>query len=448
MTYQIIYVTFMPDGREYSYLTDDETIAAGDHVIVPTGGENEEKLARVTRTDTVTEETAPYPVGKMKKVLRKLSANFMDDDAMPASISDAIAGTLREKITEWTDWGTNQCIAPEEDFDTYRELVLKGAEKGWTEALEALAYASYGGNNVFPSNWKKSEECLLKLIEMQEDPLPSYYNTLGYIYYYGRTTGGVPQYEKAFQYFSIGAIHGVYESRYKLADMLLEGKGVPKNVAAAAILVKSIYQENKEFLEEGEMDTKFADVALRLGGLYERGLGVEQDLDTAYGLYLQAEFAIRERMKKWDFYGDKSVAEHIEEALTRVRGALPEDYFQTSYHSEGPHLIGQLLTDSEGLDMAVTVRNDVWYLLAKRADVDEDGKTRKMLFTLPSMNICTLTDTIVLRIDEPDEVKSMSPTGNGYVNHISLVKDDGRWLFLYQDHPIITVKCKGFSFEL
>ena len=138
MTYQIIYVTFTPDGREYSYLTDDETIAAGDHVIVPTGGENEEKLARVTRTDTVTEETAPYPVGKMKKVLRKLSANFMDDDAMPASISDAIAGTLREKITEWTDWGTNQCIAPEEDFDTYRELVLKGAEKGWTEALEAL----------------------------------------------------------------------------------------------------------------------------------------------------------------------------------------------------------------------------------------------------------------------------------------------------------------------
>ena len=451
MTYYIIFVEFTPEGRSYSYLSDDASIAAGDHVIVPVGPENEEKLATVVRTEEVASGAdLPYPLEKMKKVLRKLSEAFVDEasEAVPGSISGSIDEALRNKIVEWTDWETNQCTAPEEEFDTYRELVLRGAEKDWPEALEALAYASYGGNNVFPSNWKKSEECLLRLIEIQEDPLPAYYNTLGYIYYYGRANGGVPQYEKAFQYFSVGAIHGVYESRYKLADMLLAGHGAPKNVSAAAILIKELYKENKDLLEEGHMDCKFADVALRLGGLHERGDGVEKDPEAAYALYLQASYAIGERMKLGEYFGDKSVAEHIEKALARAKEALPEDYFEKSYHSDGPHLIGALLTDSEGLDMAAAEKDGTWYLLAKRADADEDGQVKKMLFTLSRMNICTLTDTIILRIDGPEEVETYAPIGNVYVNHITLVKEDGRWLFMYQDHPMISVKCEGFSFEL
>ena len=450
MTIHIIYVQFTPDGREYSYLSDDETVAPGDHVIVPAGPDNEEKLARVSRVDTVTEETAPYPLGKMKKLLRKLSSDFIDDASMavPDSISGSIEEALRNKILEWTDWEKNECTAPVEEYDTYRELVLKGAEKDWPEALEALAYASYGGNNVFPTNWKKSEECLLRLIEIQPEPLPQYYNTLGYIYYYGRSTEGVPQYEKAFQYFSVGAILGAYESRYKLADMLLSGNGVPKNVEAAAILVKSLYKENRDILEEGTADCKFADVALRLGGLHERGDGVEQDLKTAYSLYLQASYAIKERMKTGDHLGDKSVAEHIEEALRRVRETLPEDFFKDSYHAPGPFLIGALLEDSEGLDMAAVEKNGSWYLLARRADADEDGKVKKHLLTLAEMNICTLTDTIVMRIDEPEEVETYSPTSNVYVNHIAFSKEDGRWIFYYMNHPMITVKAGEFSFEL
>ena len=450
MTNHIIYVQFTPDGREYSYLSDDETVAAGDHVIVPAGPDNEEKLARVSRVELLSDEELPYPLEKMKKLLRKLSSDFIDDaeNAVPDSVAGSIEEALRKKILEWTDWEKSECIAPPEEFDTYRELVLKGAEKDWPEALEALAYASYGGNNVFPRNFKKSEECLLRLIEVQPEPLLHYYNTLGYIYYYGRSTEGVPQYEKAYQYFSIGAILGAYESRYKLADMLVAGKGVPKNVEAAAILVKSLYQENRDLLEEGNVMCKFADVALRLGGLHERGDGVEQSLESAYSLYLQASYAIKERMKAGEYFGDKSVAEHIEEGLQRVRAALPEDYFKDSYQAGNPFLIGSLLEDSEGLDMAAVEKDGDWYLLARRADADEDGKVKKHLLTLPQMNICTLTDTIVMRVDEPEEVLTFAPQGNVYVNHITLSKDDGRWLFMYMEHPVISVKAKGFSFEL
>ena len=160
MTNHIIFVEFTPKGRRYTYLADDTTIAAGDHVIVPVGPDNEEKLATVVRTEEIASEAGfPFPLEKMKKVLRKLSEDFIEEAArsVPDSISGSIEEALRSKITDWTDWEKNECIAPPEEYDPYRELVLRGAEKDWPEALEALAYASYGGNNVFPTNWKKSE---------------------------------------------------------------------------------------------------------------------------------------------------------------------------------------------------------------------------------------------------------------------------------------------------
>ena len=64
------------------------------------------------------------------------------------------------------------------------------------------------------------------------------------------------------------------------------------------------------------------------------------------------------------------------------------------------------------------------------------------------MNICTLTDTIVMRIDEPEEVQTYSPTASVYVNHIAYSKEEDRWFFWYMDRPMITVKAREFSFEL
>ena len=52
---------------------------------------------------------------------------------------------------------------------------------------------------------------------------------IGYIYYYGRCWDGQPQYDEAFRYFSVGAAGGIYESRYKLADMFAKGYGVVQN---------------------------------------------------------------------------------------------------------------------------------------------------------------------------------------------------------------------------
>ena len=189
-------------------------------------------------------------------------------------------------------------------------------------------------------------------------------------------------------------------------------------------------------------------MALRLAGIYENGTGVEKDLDTAYSLYLQAQLAIRERRKAANYYGDEKVESEIESGLKRCRQALPEDYFRTTVSGETPYMILSLLDDSEGLDMMALEKDGAWYLLARRADGNEDGVVQKNLFTLPEMDLCMLSDTVIMRADEADDVIKYAQTDTVYVNHIAWSEEDGSWLFMYQDYPMIEVKCKTFSFEL
>lgn len=55
----------------YDYLTDDESIKPMDNVIVPIGSKCEEKEARVIRVIRCTADSAPYPIEKVKYIIRK-----------------------------------------------------------------------------------------------------------------------------------------------------------------------------------------------------------------------------------------------------------------------------------------------------------------------------------------------------------------------------------------
>ncbi len=62
-------------------------------------------------------------------------------------------------------------------------------------------------------------------------------------------------------------------AQYFLARMYADGRGIEKNPAEAA-------KWFRKAAEKGVQDAQF-----RLGGLYERGEGVPQDLEYAYGWY-------------------------------------------------------------------------------------------------------------------------------------------------------------------
>lgn len=69
--YSFCSVMFEHSQRQYIYLTGDIDIKIGDEVIVPVGEDNREVSATVVSTSQHMRLTAPYPVDKAKKILRK-----------------------------------------------------------------------------------------------------------------------------------------------------------------------------------------------------------------------------------------------------------------------------------------------------------------------------------------------------------------------------------------
>ena len=111
--------------------------------------------------------------------------------------------------------------AEEEELALARRFIDALCGKDCGLALHIKGYACYGGNRLYPCDWAVSRDCMIRLFEKYDNP--QYANTLGYIYYYGRCSGGVPEYDKAFHYFGIAAANGLYEGMYKLADMYAHG---------------------------------------------------------------------------------------------------------------------------------------------------------------------------------------------------------------------------------
>lgn len=213
--------------------------------------------------------------------------------------------------------------ATDAELALFKRYVAELCETNNKAALYAKAYGCYGGNRAFECDWAASRDALLKLLEIDDNPFLA--NTLGYIFYYGRCTGGEPEYEKAFKFFSVGAAGGVYESEYKLSDMFRHGYGVTKSEKIASNIIWQLYDENIKYIFDGDFDCKFADVALRAGNLFRDGVNCEADADSAYYYYLQAEFAIRMRMLEDDHYGDASVSAGIAKAIEEI---LPKTSYQ------------------------------------------------------------------------------------------------------------------------
>ena len=93
--------------------------------------------------------------------------------------------------------------------------------------LEEIAYAPYEViENPTAEDWKKAYDALIRLCKLAPES-GMYQNTLGYLCYYGRHTGGERKYEEARAWFEWGAKLYNIESTYKLADMLLDGLGGP-----------------------------------------------------------------------------------------------------------------------------------------------------------------------------------------------------------------------------
>lgn len=71
-------VVFGIGRKRYYYLTEDDKIEIGDYVIVPVGKDNHEEIVNVVNIDYFNEENAPFPMDKLKWIIRKCTLDDLD----------------------------------------------------------------------------------------------------------------------------------------------------------------------------------------------------------------------------------------------------------------------------------------------------------------------------------------------------------------------------------
>lgn len=289
-------------------------------------------------------------------------------------------------------------LSPEEKSEL-RCIIQELAESDHANALSTLGYAYYGGNELFPCDWNKSRDCFLKLLEMDnvadlEKCL--YANTLGYIFYYGRCNNGIPEYEKAYRYFALGAAGGMYESMYKLADMYTHGYGVTKNARAATTLVNMVYAENLRLIERGCFDCQFADAALRMGNLCRDAI----IHDDEYYYYTLADFAIRKRLD-YDCYGDAHVFSGIQKELTRIREKRPLKKVSAITENYAPEVFENLFREHSCLVSLSPVKNGI-KITAKRLPKPGREDVESVFECYPEYGYCNLVNKASMTVFGPD----------------------------------------------
>lgn len=309
-----------------------------------------------------------------------------------------------EKIyfIECLDLCQNMLTASDEEIALFRQYIEELCEKGVKTAMRIKAFSCYCGNRAYENDWVQARDLLLAL--MDEEDLQYIANALGYIYYYGRCNNGVPEYEKAFYYFSIGAAGGTIESLYKVSDMFLHGYAVPKNIQIASDNIDMLYYRTLQDPIHGFFASRFADIALRKGDLV---LAKQGDPDEAFYYYLQAEFAIRMRMLADDSYGDQRVAEKIRNAIQEI---LPQTSFEKPRYiiTKKPleyFLMSSFLDDCP-LIICLEQKRDGQYKALIEVKPEHAGEIYKKLFlTIPDAHFCGYKDHITLHTTAVRSIK-------------------------------------------
>lgn len=334
--------------------------------------------------------------------------------------------------------------ADENKLTLARKFIDRLCEEDSGLALYIKGYACYGGNRLYPCDWNTSRDCMIRLFEKKDDP--QYANTLGYIYYYGRYNGGIPEYDKAFHYFGIAAANGLYEGMYKLADMYRHGYACRQSKRTARSLYQIVYDDSiKNFLKGHPAN--FADAALRMGNVYAKGIDADVDPIAAYHYYVQADYAAKLRAQESDFFGNKTVVINIQKVLEETRTQLPKDYFKDHMAYEIPWLFSELTEENNRCELRrITHAGGHTELIARRIPTQSVPDPESILVTIPQLSFCTRTTQVSFSIDDDAEVCFKGSADSIRFDFCDWNAVESRYEFYYDDELTAWSKADKYRF--
>ena len=338
------------------------------------------------------------------------------------------------------DWRVEH--ADEKELILARRLIDELCAEDCVLALRIKGYACYGGNRLYACDWPTSRDCMIHLFELKDDP--QYANTLGYIFYYGRCNGGVPEYEKAFHYFGIAAANGLYEGMYKLADMYRHGYGCRQSQKTARNLYGMVYEDSIKYFLRGE-NASFADAALRMGNVYASGIDEEVNNENAFIYYLQADYAAKIRAMDSDFFGNTTVVMGIQKALDEIRPKLPANYFQEYRDYGAPvHLMNLAQSNNRCTLTRAALADGAWELTGERFATKACPVPEQILVTIGPLNLCRRTVSFSMTAINVSELWFSGDADTVRYDYCYYNDVDDRFEFYYDDELTARIRCEAF----
>ena len=408
-----------------SYWFDDVWCQLDDAWSYAEDEEDKLQLSRMLGPDTILESLARYESNKGKPILEW---EF----------------TKQEKKNYIRSFGEDERVnkAAEKELILARRMIDELCAEDSGLALHIKGYACYGGNRLYDCDWPTSRDCMIRLFEKKGDP--NYANTLGYIFYYGRCTGGLPEYEKAFHYFGIAAANGLYEGLYKLADMFRHGYGCEKSPRTAHALYGMVYEDSIKSFLKGD-HANFADAALRMGNVYAKGIDERVNAENAYIYYLQADYAAKIRAKTSDFFGNTTVVMNIQKALDEIRPKLPEDYFREYRDYDAPVYLMELARYNNRCTLTRTAKDDGTLELAgERFATKACPAPDQILVTIGPLNFCRRTGKFSMTAVNASGLWFADDAGTVKYDYCTYNDVDDRYEFYYDDDLTAWIKCDTF----
>jgi hypothetical protein len=308
--------------------------------------------------------------------------------------------------------------------------------------MRIKAYCLYGGNTLYQCSYAKAADLLGRLAQTEGNPFDA--NALGILYYEG-LPDGTPDYELAYQYFTIGAFNGIFESMCHCADMLIRGEGVPVNLRAAASLVHLAYSRTKEKFTDGALDASFAESAMRMGDCARYGIGEKSDGMLAMSYYLEAGLAIRIRMRLYTHFQDDILFRQIESRIEEAETALGNAVTRDQSILKEPIIVDRLLSCGHAIAMDVDhEEGDSMYTFIFHRCHPENGEC--LLLTVESMGVSELYDKVgVLAMQV-----SSSNLKNGdqlIIDRVGMDQNTGETIFYYHNQEAGRIRAESWMFK-
>ncbi len=345
----------------------------------------------------------------------------------------------------------------DEDVDFVRNMIDDLCRKGFPQGIAAKAISCYGGNRIYDCDYQFAKESYLWLLDLEgyritPERRAKYANALGCIYYYGYCNDGVPEYDKALKYFTIGAA-SCRESVYMLAEMFRLGYGVEKNEPLALKMFLSVYNETKDLYLNSVYGTDFPDIAYMLGMMYEDDYLNYSNINyalKAYGYFLEAKEAVYRNSElesriMYELEQLKPICECWKIEKMPVRSFEPDFLFELMKDSRTVRFEVEFLNENEiRISGRITYRTAPWYgsEYNEVRPYNDFLSPGKICIVLPEYGLCKTTNEATYRLKHVKKLWVLNDAKEFKANHLNLVVGDecDRYFFCRDDEYVACIE--------